>query len=394
MRATLQYLRPQRSPMYTFRSGSFLFLGLSAVFVAHGSEAPVAGVETRVLPRTRPDRLYQLTIGLPDLFHTHPEKKYPVVYVTDGYWGFSTVSNICGGLKYGKHLPEVLVVGLGYAGENLNYEQLRSDDLGAQEWIGNGGGHGEKFLQVIESQAIPLLEKEFRADPNHRYIVGSSAGGLFALYALFTKPDLFQGYVADSPSIGELWNLEKEFAASGRTTTARVYISVAENEWTVYRRSIQVFHRRMAAHGYVKGGLQFRRIDHVRHSAGTAESFMQGLVFVAAPIAPEQGVPTDMMTDPQGRPSFIVAFQPAAGGITGILNPVQAEAWEAHLVFLRKLVADKRVDFATTTPPDLSSRDSAIGFFATNRVEAEALVNEDPAVKSGVLSYEVIEETE
>lgn len=350
-------------------------------------------VETRVLPRSRADRLYQLTIGLPPSFRTHPEKKYPVIFVTDGYWGFPTVRGVVGGLNYGRHLPEAIVVGLGYAGENLDFAQLRGDDLVPQEGMGifSGGGHAEKFLQLIETQAIPLLEKEFRADPKHRYIVGSSAGGLFALYALFAKPELFHGYVADSPSVGLLWNLEREFAAAGRTTSARVFISVAENEWTGYRQEIQAFHWRMATHGEVKGGLKFRRIDGVRHSVGTGESFMQGLLFVAESIAPEHGAQTDMMTDAQGRPRFVAVFWPAASGTSATLTPAQAEVWAAHEAFLKRLAAEKRIEFGSMTPPDLSGHDSEMAFFATDRAAAEALVRDDPAVKSGLLEYELIE---
>lgn len=352
--------------------------------------------EIRVLPRTRPDRLYQLSIGLPPSFRDHPERKYPVIFVTDGYWGWPTVRNICGGLLYGKHLPEVLVVGLGYAGENLDYGRMRGDDLAPQEGLGlfTGGGHAEKFLELIETQAIPLLENEFRADPEHRYIVGSSAGGLFALYALFAKPELFQGYVADSPSIGQLWNAEREFAAAGRTTSARVYISVAENEPTNYRQEIQIFHRRMAEHGYVRGGLKFRRIEGVRHSAGTAESYLQGLLFVAAPIAPEHGVQTDLLPDPAGRLVFTGVFWPASGGTKAKLSPAQEEAWQAHRAYLARMAEEKRIVFAGATPADVSGHDSTIWIFAGSRAEAEAQVRDDPAVKSGVLAYELIKAKE
>ena len=217
---------------------------------------------------------------------------------------------------------------------------------------------------------------------------------MFVLYALLSKPEVFQGYVADSPSTYPLWNLEREFAEAGRSTSARVFISVAENEWTVYRRQTQTFYRRMAAHGYVKGGLAFRRIDGVRHSEGLAESFLQGLRFVAAPIAPEHGVQTDSRTDPKGRPGFVVIFTPAAGGRLAKFTPAQAEGWAAHEAYLKRLVAEKRVEFASLTPPDVTGHDSAFPFFADDRAAAETLVRDDPAVKSGVLAYELIEATE
>ena len=368
-----------------------LVLLTTTTAVVHAADPTV---EIRVLPRSRPDRLYQLNIQVPASFRAHPEKKYPVVFVTDGYWCFETARGACGALIYGKHLPEVIVVGLGYAGENLEYGRLREDDLNPMGDVGQEGGHAQNFLQLLETQVIPLLEKEFRADPGHRYIAGSSGGGNFVLYVLLSKPELFQGYVADSPTTYPLWNLEREFAETGRSTSARVFVSVAENEYTVYRRQVQTFYRQMAAHGYVKGGLKFRRIDGVRHSEGLAESFMQGLLFVTAPIAPEHGVQTDLMTDPHDRPGFVAVFRPAAGGRLAKFTPAQAEGWAAHEAYLKRLVDEKRVDFASLTPPDVHGHDSAFPFFADDRAAAEALVRDDPAVKSGVLAYELIEATE
>jgi len=186
-----------------------LLLGASLHCAAAGAaSAPaypphvVPNTELRVLPRTRPDRLYQLHIALPEGLREHPETKYPVVFVADGYWTFTTVAAICANLTFGKNVPPMLVVGLGYAGDNLDYDKLRGTDLlpvtshGSYETDGAGA---KEFLAMIETSAIPLLEKDYHADPAHRYLMGCSAGGAFALYAMLMKPELFQGYVADSP---------------------------------------------------------------------------------------------------------------------------------------------------------------------------------------------------
>jgi enterochelin esterase-like enzyme len=105
----------------------------------------VPNTELRVLPRTRSDRLYQLHIALPGSFREHPEKKYPVVFVTDGYWDFTTVVATYGNMVYRKNVPEMLVVGLGYAGKDPDYQKLRSDGPFADGWSGavDAGGHAE-----------------------------------------------------------------------------------------------------------------------------------------------------------------------------------------------------------------------------------------------------------
>jgi len=352
----------------------------------------VPNSELRVLPRTRPDRLYQLHIGLPAGFREHPEKKYPVVFVTDGYWGFTTVAAISGGLFYGKNVPEMLVVGLGYAGEHPDYQQLRNEDLSPMVESDDGGGHAEQFLGLIETQVIPLLEKEYRADPGHRYLMGCSGGGAFTLYALLTKPELFQGYVADSPAVDVLWDFERELAASGRTTQARVFISAAENEWKFYRRQIGSFYRRLEKDGIVKGGLKFHPVDHVRHSGSVPEVYTQGLLFVTTPIAPETGVAKDYLTDPQGRPGFEINFRPTPVAASPALTTAQEAALRAHEAYLARLVAGKRVAWTAATPPESSRRYSTLVLFAADRAAAESVARADPAVQAGVLVYELLEE--
>ena len=343
----------------------------------------------RVLPRTRPDRLYQLHIGLPESFRDHPEKKYPVVFVTDGYWDFTTVVATYSNMFYGKNVPEMIVVGLGYAGENLDYNHLRRDDL--LPMVGkDGGGHAAQFLTLIETVAIPLLEKEYRADPAHRYLMGDSLGGGFALYAMLTKPQLFQGYVADSPAVASLWNFERAFVASGRTTDARVYIAVAENEPKTFRQLAVDFYRRLKSDDIVKGGLAFRENAEVRHAGGKPLTYTQGLLFVAAPIAPETGVSKDWDTDAQGRPGFLVNFWPQRTAASADLTPAEDQALREHAAFMTRL-ADSQHAVTSITPPGQDLHYSTISLYAVDRAVVDALIRTDPAVQTGVLAYEIVQ---
>jgi len=343
----------------------------------------VAGTELRVLPRTRPDRLYQLHIALPGSYRDHPGKKYPVVFVTDGYWDFTTVTATVGNLSYGKNLAEMIVVGLGYAGDNLDYNDLRRDDLSPLVMNGSGG-HAADFLSLIETVAIPLLEKEYRADPAHRYLMGDSLGGLFTLYALLTKPTLFQGYVADSPAVVYLWNFERAFVAAGRTTNARVYLAMAENEEKSFRQLGLDFYRTLKADGVVPAGLMYRTNADVRHAGGKPLSYTQGLLYVAQPIAPETGV-ADAGTSTD-TPRFVVNFRPA----NAVVAAASDEALRAHAAFLDRLVSSKKAETVGHTPPEQKLHYSMLFLMAPDQAAAEALVRTDPAVKAGVLAFDVV----
>jgi predicted alpha/beta superfamily hydrolase len=45
-----------------------------------------------------------------------------------------------------------------------------------------------------------MIDRTYRSRP-YRVLVGHSLGGLFAVYALMTRPDVFQGYIAISPAL-------------------------------------------------------------------------------------------------------------------------------------------------------------------------------------------------
>jgi uncharacterized protein len=351
----------------------------------------LANTVCRVLPRTAPDRVYKLYISLPDSFTKDPERKYPVILVTDGYWYFATVATCAGGLSYGRHIPESIVVGLSYDGENLDYDDLRRMDLesGAFHGMSEEDDHSERFLRVIETQVLPFMEREYRADPRHRYLMGASSGADFALFAMLSKPQLFQGYIADSPFPLGMWNMERAFAASGRTVDGRLFVSSSGNEWTEYRKWIPMFCERLRQQGVVKGGLAYRETAGVRHTAGVSEAFMRGLMYVMEPLAPEKGVETDAFPEPPGKRSFMVSFWIPK---TTASPEAIASSRRDHEAFMARLIADKRASFELLDSTYLPDSAGALFLDARSRAEAIAMMGEDPAIERGAIEFEVLGE--
>ncbi len=251
--------------------------------------------EVRTLPVNAAGRHYALFIGLPASYASEPDKRYPVVYVTDGYWDFQKLTAIHGPLVYDKYAPEFIVVGMGYAGENLNYGELRRWELSPIP-LGtppDASGHAGDFLDTIEKVFIPLVDKEYRTDPKMRVLGGASLGGLFTLYSMFTKPDLFNGYVAVTPAValgnGWLLDYEQQFRKSGKSLNGRLYMTVGGNEDTGFVAPILRMNQRFAPGRHPKLAYDFRIIDGERHAGNQLESYNRGLRFVFAPLAPEQG---------------------------------------------------------------------------------------------------------
>jgi predicted alpha/beta superfamily hydrolase len=251
--------------------------------------------EVRRLPVNAAGRHYALFVGLPASYATVPGKRYPVVYVTDGYWDFQKITAIHGPLVYDKYAPEFITVGMGYAGENLNFGDLRRWELSPVPFGTpvDASGHAADFLETLEKVFIPLIDKEYRTDPKMRVLGGASLGGLFTLYSMFTRPELFNGYVAVTPAVlvGNEWLLkyEEEFAKSGKSLNARLYMTVGGNEATSFVTPILRMNQRFAPGKYPKLAYEFRIIDGERHAGNQLESYNRGLRFVFTPLAPEQG---------------------------------------------------------------------------------------------------------
>jgi predicted alpha/beta superfamily hydrolase len=207
----------------------------------------LGNTELRALPRSSNGRDYLLYVALPYSYASEPARRYPVLYICDGYWDFTLLNGFYGNLRYDRVIPALMIVGLGYQGDAPDYETLRRYDYTpvpdpVEDPKGLQSGHAAEFLRVLETEMIPFVAREYRVDPRFRALGGSSLGGLFALYALYSRPGLFQAYIAPSPATGWandwLFDLERKFAASGQALDARLFMSGAgRNGPTSWRAS-------------------------------------------------------------------------------------------------------------------------------------------------------------
>ena len=275
-------------------AGSAVPLAAQAPATAHPGYT-IPGSQLRTLAAKAAGRpQYRLYVGLPASYEKEPGRKYPVVYVTDGYWDFQKITAIQGGLVYDKVAPEFITVGLGYAGDNLNYGDLRRWDLSPVSFgEAATSGHAKDFLEFIGKEVIPFIEREYRADPSYRVLAGASLGGLFTLYSMYTQPQLFQAYVAATPAVilGNDWLLgyDDTFAKSAKPLNARLYVTGGGNESPGFLGGILRYNQRISSRKYQGLQYEFRVIDGERHAAMQFESYVRGLRFAFAPLAPETG---------------------------------------------------------------------------------------------------------
>jgi uncharacterized protein len=241
---------------------------------------------------------YELLIGLPPSFEKEPDRRYPTLYVLDGQWDYKLLDSIAGGLRYDEVMPEMVIVGLSYGGSKPDYDALRADDYvptHAKDFQGNEkGGGASRFLSWLETVVLPLVEHDYRGDSAHRILSGSSFGGLFALYALFEKPELFESYVSMSPAVGwdngYIFKREREFRKTHPTLDRRLWLSVGSEEWPDLRKGALEFFKQVKNSKYASLALKVQTIEGERHAGNKPEAYNRAMRFVSEPLMPKKAL--------------------------------------------------------------------------------------------------------
>ena len=130
------------------------------------------------------------------------KSKYPVVYLMDGDSHINEIGGTIDFLASQNRMPPLLVVGIANTDRvrdlTPTHGGMRNDD-GSVEVVPTSGG-GDKFLDFIASELIPEIEKRYATQP-YRVFAGHSLGGLTVIHTLITRPNLFNAYLAVSPSL-------------------------------------------------------------------------------------------------------------------------------------------------------------------------------------------------
>jgi predicted alpha/beta superfamily hydrolase len=127
-------------------------------------------------------------------YKDRPGEKFPVVYVLDpGNNLFATFGIVNYYSDMLKIMPRMIIVGIVSGDREKDYLPKPSKEQPT-------GGGSAKFLRFIQSELVTLIDSTYPASSD-RCIIGHSAGGLFALYALENQPELFNSFICIDPSL-------------------------------------------------------------------------------------------------------------------------------------------------------------------------------------------------
>tara|TARA_R110000744_G_scaffold208401_1_gene327060 strand:+ start:32720 stop:33544 length:825 start_codon:yes stop_codon:yes gene_type:complete len=178
-------------------------------------------------------------ISLPDSYNdsSDVDKKYPILILLDGATFFTVTSRTVHFMSSERNrnnfMPETIVVAI----ENIDRERDFTVTKIKTKRPNTMGG-GRKFLNFIEKELVPHIDKNYRTKP-YRTLVGHSLGGLLTLNSYMDKNSVFNAYISIDPSIW--WNEEmmksKVDSISTISLNKKLYMATANQGEDNYKRN-------------------------------------------------------------------------------------------------------------------------------------------------------------
>jgi predicted alpha/beta superfamily hydrolase len=157
-----------------------------------------ADTQQRALTSAKIGQRYELLVSLP-AGYAKSGVSYLVLYVLDG-WHFPLMALIQENNVYSKRMGPVIIVNVSHGA--TDYVALRARDFTPAKTPKEVNSAGAAaFLDFLEHEPIPFVDRTWRTMPTDRGLPGHSSGGLFAISALEQRPALFQRIVAASPAL-------------------------------------------------------------------------------------------------------------------------------------------------------------------------------------------------
>ncbi|MCP4546934.1 MAG: hypothetical protein GY835_10765 [bacterium] len=206
--------------------------------------------------------------------------EYPVLYVLEGYSQFLSACAIVGFHSNLSWMPPIIVVGI--RNPNRNRYLTPSTTAQADRERFPGCGEATEFRSFIGTELMPFIDEEYRTAP-FSIVVGHSLGGLFAVDTLLNAPDLFDAYIAASPSLwwdgGSVVAQAELVFTPDRSLPKRLFLTHG-NENADIVTGVHQIKRILEYHAPVNMRWEFGYLPQNTHGATPFRSILDGLSFI------------------------------------------------------------------------------------------------------------------
>lgn len=163
-------------------------------------QSEIVTIHSKVLNEDR-----KIYIHCPKPDSTNLNKRFPVLYIMDGENHFELLAQYADYLSRPDVLaiPKMIIVGI----PNTQRRRDLTPTVSTTDYLGKTdtsnlmkpSGGNESFLKFINTELIPSIDKSYKTKP-YKIFAGHSFGGLSSINCLLTHPDMFNAYIAVSPS--------------------------------------------------------------------------------------------------------------------------------------------------------------------------------------------------
>ncbi|MEO5909775.1 MAG: alpha/beta hydrolase-fold protein [Pelobium sp.] len=147
----------------------------------------------------------KIYIHCPKSDSTDLNQQFPVLYLMDGDNHFELLAQYADYLSRSDvgAIPKMIIVGI----PNTDRRRDLTPTVSTTDYSGKpdssnlmkpSGGNGD-FLKFINTELIPVINKSYKTKP-YKIFAGHSFGALSSINCLLLYPDLFDAYIAVSPS--------------------------------------------------------------------------------------------------------------------------------------------------------------------------------------------------
>lgn len=236
---------------------------------------------------------------------SHPKKPappsgYPIIYVLDGNAFFQSVEEsirLQSRRADKTNVQKAIVVGIGYPTDDDFDTDRRFYDFtpstkhheiitrpNGDPYPENGGA--DIFINFLKNEVIPFIVEQYHVDQTRQILFGHSLGGLFVLHTLFNHPDLFQSYIASSPSIW--WNkqavLENESGFVSNidilAKQTKLFLTIGSLETADMITNVKQLSERLSKHQTDGFRVEYHEADGENHISVVPTTLSRALRFV------------------------------------------------------------------------------------------------------------------
>jgi predicted alpha/beta superfamily hydrolase len=127
---------------------------------------------------------------------------FPVLYLADGPTYINLVASTMDILALNDRMPPLVIVGIANTDRTRDMTPSHADEKNPDGTVHADptSGGADHFVDFIRNELMPEIGRRYRVAP-FKVFVGHSFGGLLAVHILITRPDMFQAYIAASPSL-------------------------------------------------------------------------------------------------------------------------------------------------------------------------------------------------